>query len=184
MAEARPGDVVSARIERIAVDGGRRVATLRRRHADFRADHPWSFCDVAVELPPAAAAQGAAAQGAAAPPLREGDEVELVLTARAEASRVADAPGNYSCRLHSAKEIPAIPIERASDRIWCGLIERSEPPAAGDLVLHLGSGLTCHVELAGEGPFPPESIEHGSFAEFILEEPLRALVLRRVAPKR
>src|SRR5215831_943149 len=109
MAEARPGDVVSARVERIVEAGGRRVATLRRRHADFRADHAWSFCDVAVELTAAAAPGGGA-------PLREGDEVELVLAARAEASRVADAPGNYSCRLHSAKEIPAIPIERASDR--------------------------------------------------------------------
>jgi hypothetical protein len=179
MAQARPGDVVSARIERIAEAGGRRVATLRRRHAEFRADHPWSFCDVAVELPAAAIATDGGA-----PPLREGDEVELVLAAKAEASRVADAPGNYSCRVHSAREIPAIPIERASDRIWCGLIERSEPPASGDLVLHLGSGLTCYLELAGEGPFPPESIEHGSFAEFILEEPLKTALLRRAAPRR
>jgi hypothetical protein len=172
MAEPRPGDVVSARVEKIAAAGGRRVATLRRRHADFRADRPQSFCDVAVAL------------DAGAPALREGDDVELVLSAHAEASRVADAPGNYSCRLHAAGEVPAIPIERASDRIWCGLIERSTPPASGDLVLHLGSGLTCYLELSGEGPFPPESIEHGSFAEFILEEPLQALLLRRAAPKR
>lgn len=174
MAEPRPGDVVSARVERIALEGGRRVATLRRRHADFRPDRAWSYCDIVVEL----------AAGAGTPPLREGDEVELVLAAKAEASRVADAPGNYSCRVHSAKEIPAIPIERASDRIYAGLIERSEPPASGDLVLHLGSGLACYVELAGGGPFPPESIEHGTFAEFILEEPLRAALLRRAAPKR
>lgn len=178
MPQPRPGDVVSARVEKIATADGRRVATLRRRHADSRPDRAWSFCDVAVELPDAAVASGA---GAA--PLREGDDVELVLAAKAEASRVADAPGNYSCRVHSAKEVPAIPIERAADRIWCGLVERSEPPASGDLVLHLGSGLTCYLELAGEGPFPSESIEHGTFSEFILEEPLQTLLLRKVASK-
>src|SRR5262249_50773063 len=156
-----------------AADDGRRVATLRRRHAEFKADRAWSFCDVVVELPAASAAA-----------LREGDEVELVLAAKSEASRVADVPGNYSCRVHSAKEVPAIPIERASDRIYAGLIERSEPPAAGEIVLHLGSGLTCYLELAGDGPFPPESIDHGTFAEFILEEPLQALLLRKAAPKR
>jgi hypothetical protein len=173
MPQARPGDVVSARVERIATADGRRVATLRRRHADWKPDRAWSFCDVAVELPAASAAA-----------LRAGDEVELVLSAHAEASRVADVPGNYSCRVHAAHEVPAIPIERASDRIYAGLIERSEPPASGEIALHLGSGLTCYVELAGDGPFPPESIEHGTFAEFILEEPLQALLLRKAAPKR
>jgi len=44
----------------------------------------------------------------------------------------------------------------------------------------LGSGLTCYVEPAGEGPYPPDPIEHGSWSEFILEEPFEALVLRRV----
>ena len=173
MPQPRPGDVVSLRVERLATVDGRRVATLRRRHADFKRDRPWSFCDVAVELPAAPAAA-----------LREGDEVELVLAAKAEASRVSDAPGNYSCRVHPAAELPAIPIERAADRIYAGLIERSEPPAAGELVLHLGSGLTCYLELAGDGPFPPESIEHGTFAEFILEEPLQALLLQRAPPRR
>ena len=173
MAQPRPGDVVSVRVESVAAVQGRRVATLRRRHADFKPDCAWSFCDVVVELP---------APPAAAP--REGDEVELVLTAKGEASRVADVPGNYSCRVHAAKEVPAIPIERASDRIYAGLIERSEPPAAGEIVLHLSSGLTCYLELAGDGPFPPESIEHGTFAEFILEEPLQPLLLRKAAPKR
>jgi hypothetical protein len=63
-------------------------------------------------------------------------------------------PGNYSCRLHAAAEIPAIPIERSSDRIWAGLVERTDPPASGEVVLHMGSGLTCYVELAGDGPYP------------------------------
>jgi hypothetical protein len=180
MPQTRPGDVVRARVEKIAMVDGRCVATLRRRHADFKAERAQSFCDVVVALPgPAAAAAGADASA-----LREGDEVEVVLSARAEAARVADLPGNYSCRLHAAKEIPAIPIERSTERIWAGLVERTDPPASGDVVLHLGSGLTCYVELAGEGPFPPEAIEHGTFAEFILEEPLRALLLRKVAPKR
>ena len=180
MAEARPGDVVRARVERIASVDGRIVATLRRRHADFRADRAWSFCDVVVAVPTPAAS--AASGGAAA--LRDGDEVELVLVAQAEAARVADLPGNYSCRLHAAAEIPAIPIERSSDRIWAGLVERTDPPASGDVVLHMGSGLTCYVELAGEGPYPPEALEHGTFAEFILEEPLRALLLRKVEATR
>jgi len=180
MTSTRPGDVVRARFEKIADVGGRRVATLRRRHADFRAERAWSFCDFVVELPPPAAS----AAGGGVPALREGDEVEVVLAARAEAARVADVPGNYSCRLHAASEIPAIPIERSTDRIWAGLVERTDPPASGDVVLHMGSGLTCYVELAGEGPYPPEAIEHGTFAEFIFEEPLRALLLRKVAPKR
>jgi hypothetical protein len=175
MAEARPGDVVRARVERIAEADGRRVATLRRRHADFRPAQAWSFCDVVVELPGA---------GADALALREGDEVEVVLAARAEAARLSDLPGQYSCRLHAAAELPAIPIERSTDRIYAGLIERSDPPASGDVVLHLGSGLTCYVEVAGEGPYPPEALEHGTFAEFILEEPLRTLVLRKAAAKR
>lgn len=180
MPQIRSGDVVRARVEKIATVDGRRVAMLRRRHADFKPDRAQSFCDVVVALPD----PGTAAAGAGAPALREGDEVEIVLAARAEAARVADVPGNYSCRLHAAAELPAIPIERSTDRIYAGLIERSEPPAGGDAVLHMGSGLTCYVELAGEGPFPPEAIDHGTFAEFILEEPLQALLLRKAAPKR
>jgi hypothetical protein len=49
---------------------------------------------------------------------------------------------------------PGDPIERSSDRIWAGLVERTDPPASGEVVLHMGSGLTCYVELAGDGPYP------------------------------
>jgi len=177
MPRTRAADRAHARVESITRDGGRIVATLRMRHASFRPDRFWSFCDVVVTFDD----EVVPARDAAA--LRIGDEVDFVLVARAEASRAADAPGHYSCRLHAADEAPMIPIERSTERIFGGLIERSEPPAAGDLVLHLGSGLTCYVEPAGEGPFPAESLEHGSWSEFILEEPLRVAWLGRAAPR-
>jgi hypothetical protein len=175
--ETRSGDSVRARVEKIVpgdAPGTPRVATLRMRHAEFKPDRFWSFCDVAVALPAASTADVLGADA-----LKAGDEVKVVLAARAEASRVADAPGHYTCRLHAAGSAPEIPIERSTERIHAGLIERTEPPAGGELVLHLGSGVTCYVELAGDGPFPPESIEHGSWCEFILEAPFAALVLRR-----
>jgi hypothetical protein len=175
--ETRSGDVVRARVEKIApgdAPGALRLATLRMRHAEFRPDRFWSFCDVPVALPAKSTADVLGADS-----LKVGDDVVVVLAARAEASRLADAPGHYSCRLHAAGGAPEIPIERSTERIWAGLVERTEPPAAGELVLHLGSGLTCYVDAAGEGPYPPESIEHGSWCEFILAEPFTALVLRR-----
>ena len=176
MPEPRSGDSVRARVEAISAagPGATRVATLRMRHAEFRPDRFWSFCDVPVALP---AASSADVLGADA--LKAGDEVVVVLAARAEASRLAEAIGHYSCRLHAASGAPEIPIERSTERIWAGLVERTDPPAGGELVLHLGSGLTCYVDAAGEGPYPPESIEHGSWSEFILEEPFVPVVLRR-----
>jgi hypothetical protein len=175
--ETRSGDVVRARVEKIApggAPGAAVVATLRMRHAEFRPDRYWSFCDSPVALPAASTADVLGADA-----LKVGDDVVVVLAARAEASRLAEAIGHYSCRLHAAGGAPEIPIERSTERIWAGLVERTEPPAGGELVLHLGSGLTCYVDPAGEGPYPPESIEHGSWCEFILEEPFQPLVLRR-----
>jgi len=175
--ETRSGDLVRARVAMIApgdAPGGARFAMLRVRHAEFRPDRYWSFCDFPVALPATSTADVLGADA-----LKVGDEVVVVLSARAEASRLADAPGHYSCRLHAASGAPEIPIERSTERIWAGLVERTEPPAAGELVLHLGSGLTCYVDATGEGPYPPESLEHGSWSEFILNEPFQPLVLRR-----
>jgi hypothetical protein len=175
--ETRSGDVVRARVEKITpggAPGAARVATLRMRHAEFKPDRFWSFCDVVVALP-----ETSSPDVLGADTLKSGDDVLVVLAARSEASRTADTLGHYSCRLHAAGKAPEIPIERSTERIYAGLIERSEPPAGGEVVLHLGSGLTCYVELAGDGPYPPESLEHGSWCEFILDEPFAVLVLRR-----
>jgi len=147
---------------------GRRRATLRFRHGDYRADRWWSWCDLVVVLPPEA------------PPLALADEIEFVLASGAEASRVADGPGHYSCRLHPAVQGPQLPPERSTDGVYGGLVERTEPPAGGDLVLHLGSGVTCYPRLDGEGPFPAASLQHGEWAEFILREPLELAFVRRV----
>jgi len=175
--ETRSGDVVRARVEKIApggAPGAAVVATLRMRHAEFRPDRYWSFCDVVVVLPEKSSAEVLGSDA-----LKVGEDVVVVLAARGEASRLADSPGHYSCRLHAAGGAPEIPIERSTERVYAGLVERTEPPASGELVLHLGSGLTCYVEPAGEGPYPPDSIEHGSWSEFIFEEPFQPLVLRR-----
>ena len=156
----RPSDVRRAAVREISTRAdGRRVATLRLRHADYRTDRWWSFCDVPVLVP------------AEFGELRLADEVEVVLASVAEASRLADAPGHYSCRLNPAAEAPVLPPERAVDGVYGGLIERTEPPDGGDLILHLGSGLTCYPQLTGEGPFPPASLRHGEWSEFILLEP-------------
>lgn len=165
----RPGDATRGAIRELTTTSdGRRRAVVRLRHADYRADRWWSWCDLPVVLP------------AEAPPLALGDEVEIVLASVADASRQADGPGHYSCRLHPASEAPQLPPERSEDGVHGGLIERSEPPAGGDLVLHLGSGLTCHPRLVGEGPFPAASLEHGEWSEFILLEPHELASLVRV----
>ena len=119
-----------------------------------------------------------------APPLALADEIEFVLASVAEASRQADAPGHYSCRLHPASEGPQLAPERAEEGIYGGLVERTEPPAGGELVLHLGSGVTCYPRLVGEGPFPDASLEHGEWSEFILREPHELAWLARAAPRR
>jgi len=166
----RRSDVTIARVKALEETApGRRVATLRLAHRDHRADRWWSFCDLAVVVPDGVGE------------LRPGDAVEIVLGSGADASRVADGPGHYSCRLHPASEPPVLPPERAQDGVFGGLIERTEPPDGGDLVLHLGSGLTCYPQLAGEGPFPPESLRHGEWSEFILHEPHRVVHLVRAA---
>ena len=168
----RSGDAARAAIRELSTGAdGRRCAMLRFRHADYRADRWWSFCDLAVALP------------ADAPPLALADEVEFVLASRADASRVADAPGHYSCRLHPAVQGPQLPPERSTDGVYGGLVERTEPPAGGDLVLHLGSGVTCYPRLDGEGPVPTEALQHGEWAEFILREPLELALVRRVERK-
>ncbi len=169
----RASDVARGAIRQLAIaaDGGR-IATLRLRHADYRTDRWWSWCDLQVALP------------ADAPPLELADEVEVVLASVAEASRQADAPGHYACRLHPANEGPQLPPERAEDRVYGGLVERTEPPSGGEIVLHLGSNLTCYVQLEGEGPFPPASLEHGEWSEFILVEPHALRSLRRIEPRR
>jgi hypothetical protein len=165
----RPGDLAKAAVRELSTGSdGRRCATLRFRHADYRADRWWCWCDLPVAL------------SIDAPPLALADEVEFVLAAVAEASRVADGPGHYSCRLHPAAEGPQLPPERSTDGVYGGLIERTEPPAGGELVLHLGSGVTCYPRLDGDGPFPLESLAHGEWAEFILREPLELAFLRRV----
>lgn len=146
---------------------GRRVATLRMRHADYRTDRWWSWCDLAVVVPDDT------------PELGLADEVEFVLASVADASRCADAPGHYSCRLHPAHEAPQLAPERAEEGVYGGLIERTEPPAGGDVVLHLGSGVTCYPQLAGEGPYPPGSLAHGEWSEWILAEPHALAALRR-----
>ena len=165
----RRGDVTTARVrELLATPDGGRIATLRFEHKDYRADRWWSWCDLKVLVPREAGV------------LQLGDTVEVVLGSVADASRLADAPGHYSCRLHPASEAPVLPPERAVDSVFGGLIERSEPPESGDLILHLGSGLTCLPKLEGEGPFPPESLRHGEWAELILLEPHRLEHLRRL----
>lgn len=165
----RQGDVARGAIRELSTGpDGRRRATLRLRHADYRTDRWWSWCDLPVLLP------------ADAPVVALADEVEFVLASAAEASRLADAPGHYSCRLHPATEGPQLPPERSTDGVHGGLIERGEPPAGGDLVLHLGSGVTCYPRLVGEGPFPPASLQHGEWAEFILAEPHELAWLKRV----
>jgi hypothetical protein len=159
--------VRNATVEKLrARDGGGRVATLRLRHADYRADRWWSFCDLDVVVPQSCGE------------LRAGDEVEVVLQSVADASRVADGPGHYSCRLHPAGEAPVLPPERAVDGVHGGLVERTEPPEGGEIVLHLGSGLTCLPRLDGPGPFPPEAVRHGEWSEFILVEPHEVALLR------
>ncbi len=150
---------------------GRRIAVLRFRHQDYRGDRWWSWHDLPVVVP------------ADVDTLHPADEVEVVLASVADASRSADGPGHYSCRLHPASEAPNLPPDRSTDGVHGGLIERTEPPAGGDLVLHLGSGLTCYPRLTGEGPFPPASIEHGEWSEFIFVEPHEVLHLRRIAAK-
>jgi hypothetical protein len=156
----RPNDVAIGKVRALrTVDGGVRVATLRFCHRDYRADRWWSWCDVDVKVPSDAG------------PVALADEVRVVLASGADASRVADGPGHYSCRLHPASEAPVLPPERATDGVYGGLIERTEPPLGGDLLVHLGSGLTCHPQLRGEGPFPAESLTHGEWSEFILLEP-------------
>jgi hypothetical protein len=165
----RRNDVTTALVrELLATPDGGRKATLRLEHKDYRADRWWSWCDLAVAVPREAGA------------LQLGDRVELVLGSVADASRVADAPGHYSCRVHPASEAPVLPPERSVDSVYGGLVERSEPPDQGDLILHLGSGLTCYVELGGDGPFPPESLRHGEWSEFILVEPHRLAHLARL----
>ncbi|MSR46191.1 MAG: hypothetical protein EXS13_03855 [Planctomycetes bacterium] len=169
----RPSDIARAAIRLLASSAdGRRVATLRFRHADYRTDRWWCWCDLEVVLPQDA------------PPLALADEIEFVLASVADASRMADGPGHYSCRLHPASEGPQLSPERAEDGVYGGLIERTEPPAGGELVLHLGSGVTCYPQLTGEGPFPPESLAHGEWSEFIFMEPHELCWLRKVAPKR
>ena len=164
----RANDVARAAVRELkSAADGRRLATLRMRHADYRADRWWSWCDLEVVLP------------ADAPPLKLADEVEFVLASVADASRLADAPGHYTCRIHPATEAPQLPPERAVDGVHGGLIERTEPPRGGDVVLHLGSGVTCLVQLRGEGPFPPDSLDHGTWSEFILIEPHELALLRR-----
>ena len=165
----RASDAARGAIRQLSTDGaGRRLAIVRLRHADYRADRWWSWCDLPIVLP------------ADAPPLALADEVLLVLAGVAEASRQADAPGHYSCRLHPASEGPQLPPERVEDRVYCGLIERGEPPRGGALILHLGSSITCYLELEGEGPFPPASLDHGEWSEFILAEPLGVASLQRL----
>src|SRR5262247_3403243 len=122
--ETRPGDVVRARVEKVSA----REAKLRMRHAEFRPDRYWSFCDFEVALPEKSSADVLGADA-----LKAGDDVVVVLAARGEASRLADAPGHYSCRLHAASGAPEIPIERSTERIYAGLVERTEPPASGEL---------------------------------------------------
>jgi hypothetical protein len=169
----RQSDVTRARVRELRPGPrGEPIAILRLAHRDHREERWWSFCDVPVLVP------------AGARELEPGDDVEVVLASVADASRVADAPGHYSCRLHPASEAPVLPPERAQDGVYGGLVERTEPPCGGDLVLHLGSGLTCYVQLAGEGPFPPESLRHGEWSEFILLEPHRVAHLVRVAGAR
>jgi len=168
MSPFRASDVTTATVHALSKSkGGERIATLRFRHREYRPDRWWSWHELAVIVPEDALE------------LAAGDEVEVVLASVADASRVADAPGHYSCRLHPANEAPVLPPERAVDGVHGGLIERSEPPAGGDLVLHLGSGLTSYPKLDGEGPFPAESLQHGEWTEFILAEPHRVAHLAR-----
>jgi hypothetical protein len=166
----RPADVRRAVVRELSTtSAGERVAVLELRHADHRADRWWSWCRLPVKAPVEAG------------PLELGDEVEVVLKSAADASRVADGPGHYSCRLHPASEGPALPPDRSTDAVYGGLIERSEPPASGELILHLGSGVTCYPQLLGEGPFPPDSLRHGEWSEFILQEPHAVAHLVRIA---
>ncbi len=172
----RASDVRRATVHALRTGAkGERIATLRLRHAEYRVDRWWSFCDLDVVVPAVRDVRNVNVE------LRVSDEVEVVLASIADASRVADGPGHYSCRLHPASEAPVLPPERATDSVHGGLIERTEPPASGDLVLHLGSGLTCYPQLAGEGPFPPESLRHGEWSEFILLEPHEVAHLKPVA---
>ena len=119
--ETRSGDLVRARVAMIApgdAPGGARFAMLRVRHAEFRPDQYWSFCDFPIALPATSTADVLGAEA-----LKVGDEVVVVLAARAEASRLADAVGHYSYRLHAAGKAPEIPIERSTERIYASLIE-------------------------------------------------------------
>lgn len=172
MTEHSPADRTEAEVEAVKWGDGVWLVTLRRRHADFRADRYWSYCDLLVEVDPEAPDMPRG-------PLQRGDVVEVVLASIASAARPAEEPG-YAFKLAPASEAPVLMPPRPGPDGWhAGLVQREEPPDGGGVIFHLGSGLTCYPD----GALSPEGIEpppcDGEWWELRFEGPHRVLFLRR-----
>jgi hypothetical protein len=114
---------------------------LSRRHRDFRPDRYWSHVELRVFVRRSLLPDHG---------VKVGEQFAVVLGGQVTAARPAPEPG-YAAKLSPAQIAPQLlPPRVEDDGFYAGLIQRDEPPDGGEIVLHLGSGLTCYPHLDAE----------------------------------
>ena len=149
---------------------GAGVARLRIQHEDYADERDWSWCDLTVRLPGGVAVPGV------------GETAELVLASIVESACPSELEGIYSCKLQPASFQPTFGFERAKGSTYSGLIERDDLEAGGDVVLHMGSGLTCYARFDEASDLDLSEIRHGEWWDLSLREPHEALWFEVVEP--
>ena len=145
-------------------DDGRIRLSVSLRHKDYRPDRFWSHCELEVFLP----------AGADPPPVP--CRARLVFTARAARAGDSDAPGAYSCRVSASDQAPlCLPERPGDDGLFIGLTERGDPPDEGEVIFHMGSGVTCYVEMPED--FDGAEPESSQWWQFAFPDGLEVLVM-------